>query len=198
MVESDESLMRRFQAGDEESFRVLFDRYASRVVNFIHRFLHDREASEDVAQEIFLRVYRAKERYDSSRPFRSWIFSIAARLASNWLRDKKRHPQHSLDGRPDDDGDSRALTQTLRDTSSPLEAAMEERSRKAQAVQECLAALPESQRTAVLLSRFEEMSYEEIAQAMDLSVASVKSLLFRARQTLKITLLPVLENEQKT
>lgn len=193
VIESDESLMRRFQSGDGESFRVLFERYAPRVVNFIHRFLNDRAASEDVAQEVFVRIYKARERYDSSRPFRSWIFSIAARLASNWLRDKGRHPQISLDGQADDEESPKSLIQRLRDTTFTITEDALERNQKIRAVQDCLAALPENQRTAVLLARFEEMPYEEIAQAMDISVPSVKSLLFRARQTLKTTLAPALK-----
>ena len=189
---SDESLMRRFQAGEDEAFQALFNRYSSHLINFAYRFLSSREASEDVAQETFLRVYRGKDRYDATRPFRPWLFSIAVRLASNRLRDQKRHPRVALEGEQDEDGDRQALD--LSDT-SPLPHAELERRHLAERVKEALKVLPETQRTAVLLARFEGLSYAEIAEAMGTSVTAVKLLLFRARQTLKKVLTPYVEEE---
>jgi RNA polymerase sigma-70 factor (ECF subfamily) len=182
--ETDESLMRRFQAGDGEAFDVLFDRYSARLINFAHRFLRSKEESEDAAQEVLLRVHGAKDRYDPSRPFRPWLFSIAARLASNRLRHRKRHPFLSIFFRDEVDVDSPlSVDPPDRPLDRPEQTA--ETTRLAEAVRSSLDKLPESQRTAVVLARFEEMSYEDIAQVMHLSVPSVKSLLFRARQTLK-------------
>lgn len=182
----DEDLMGRFRSGDEEAFQVLFNRYATHLINFAHRLLRSREDSEDIAQETLLRVYRGKDRYDPSRPFRPWLFSIVVRLTSNRLRDRKRHPQESLDWMPEGEDAPHAPDLPDRTSLSPEQSA--EKHYTVLMVQRALDALPENQRAAVLLSRFEEMSYEEIAQVMDTSASSVKSLLFRARQALKESL----------
>jgi RNA polymerase sigma-70 factor, ECF subfamily len=194
-VDSDEELMRRFQSGEDEAFRVLFDRYASHLINFAYRLLSSRDESEDIAQEVLLRVYKGKDRYDPSRPFRPWIFSIASRLISNRLRDRKRHPQVSLNFKPDEDHHDIPTIDLADKSSHPTEEILEKQ-QLAQHVQKALADLPENQRTAVLLARFEEMPYEEIAATMGSSVSSVKSLLFRARQTLKAVLTPCVREER--
>ncbi|MBI4369076.1 MAG: sigma-70 family RNA polymerase sigma factor [Elusimicrobia bacterium] len=181
--------MRRFQTGDEEAFRVLFDRYANHLVNFIYRFLRSQEESEDVAQEALLRIYRSKDHYDPVRSFRPWLFSIVSRLCSNYLRDRRRHPQISLDQSVSHGSDDPRPLQ-IADSALPLPQDALEKHDIAMAAMRALNDLPENQRTAVILRRFEALSYEEIAQAMGISMAAVKSLLFRARQTLKETLAP--------
>jgi len=182
--EPDESLMRQFQAGDGEAFDALFDRYSARLINFAFRFLHSREEAEDAAQDVFLRLRGKKERYDPSRPFRPWLFSIASRLVSNRLRQKKRHPLLSIFNREDDEGESPVLI----DPADPPDERPEQTAEKrhmAAAVQSALAKLPENQRMAVVLARYEEMSQENIARTMGVSIIAVKSLLFRARQNLQ-------------
>lgn len=193
--EPDESLMRRYQAGEEDTFALLLDRYAAHLINFAYRFLNSREDAEDIAQEVLLRVYRGKERYDPARPFRPWIFSIASRLVSNRLRNRKRRPQVSLDWKPEDGSDADTALD-LPDKSYPLPEENLEKQQLARDVQKALETLPENQRTAVLLARFEEMSYEEIAQAMGSSVAAVKSLLFRARRSIITALTPYARGEK--
>lgn len=179
--------MRRFKEGAEEAFEEIFDRYSAHIINFLFRFLNSQEELEDIAQEVLLRIYKNKERYDPGRPFRPWIFSIAARLASNHLRHGRRHPQNSLDGASDDVNGANPLSQlpdqTLREPEKTLEKKLLVRS-----VQEALSKLPENQRIAVLLARFEDMSHEEIAQTLGVSLSSVKSLLFRAKESLKKSL----------
>lgn len=184
---TDEELMAAFQAGDEEAFKTLFDRYAARLFNFSLRFFRSREEAEDLAQEALLRVYHKKDRFDVSRLFRPWIFTIASRLISNRLRDKKRHPHLSLD-KPleNSDGDEMVIEPSEPTRLTPD--CIEENTQLVQAVQRALDDLPESQRTAVVLARYEEMSYEEIAESMSTSVSSIKSLLFRARIALKDSL----------
>ncbi|MBI4669916.1 MAG: sigma-70 family RNA polymerase sigma factor [Elusimicrobia bacterium] len=185
LAESDESLMRRFQAGDEDAFAALFDRYAAHLVNFAWRFLGNQNESEDLAQEALLRVYKSKSRYDPSRPFKPWIFSIAARIVSNSLRSKRRHPLLSLDQPPQaNSGDTILNSAELSIVSSEFAEAFE-RNEAVEAVKKAIADLPQDQRIAVSLARFEDMSYEEIAEAMDTTLPAVKSLLFRARQNLK-------------
>ena len=183
--ESDEVLMERFKSGDERAFCVIFDRYTRRLVNFAYRFLHSQRAAEDIAQEVFLRVYKQKELYDDRRPFRPWFYSIASHLVSDHLRTHKRHPEMSLDGQPSHSEESRSLHDMLPAPSrlNPDEVLVT--AELCQKVRLVLEALPEKQRLAVSLARFEELPYKEIAQALDISIPAVESLLFRARQTLK-------------
>lgn len=168
--------MRRFLAGDEGAFKALFDRYTPVLINFAYRFLGSRAEAEDLAQDVFIRIYRQKERYDPSRRFRPWMFSIGVRLALNRRRDRKRHAETPLED---------SLAALVPDTRSPLPEETFRKHELNQVVRKALAALPENQRAAVLLGRYERMTYEEIAKAMGCSVAAVKSLLFRAKQILK-------------
>ena len=188
-ADSDESLMRRFQAGDGDAFDDLFDRYSAHLINFAFRSLRSKEEAEDCTQETLLRVHGAKDRYDPSRPFRPWLYSIASRLVSNRLRHKKRHPILSFFMGGEDDVES-PLPIDPPDHPRDRPEQTAEKSRLVETVRSSLAKLPDNQRTAVLLARFEEMSYEDIAHVLDVSVPSVKSLLFRARQTLKNDLQP--------
>jgi RNA polymerase sigma-70 factor (ECF subfamily) len=192
---SDELLMERFQSGDAQAFQSVFDRYSSHIINFTYRFLKSREESEDIAQEVFVRVYNQKDRYDASRPFRPWLFSIAMRLTLNRLRDRKRHATFSVD--EEKDGDDPKVFSELPDKALVNPPQILERQMTVQKVQEALHALPENQRIAVVLARFEGMSHEEISQVMDISVVAVKSLLFRARQTLKTKLSSYVEKESE-
>jgi RNA polymerase sigma-70 factor (ECF subfamily) len=182
--DTDESLMRQFQSGDGVAFEILFDRYSTHLINFAHRFLFSREESEDAAQEVFLRIHGARDRYDSSRPFRPWLFSIASRLISNRLRQRKRHPLVSLFHSADKESDE-SIPLDVPDRGDPGPEQIIEKTHLAAHIQSVLSRLPGNQHTAVVLARFEEMSNEEIAQTMEISLSSVKSLLFRARQTLK-------------
>lgn len=195
--ETDEELMRRFQADDEQAFQTLFNRYAARLINFAHRSLHSYEEAQDIAQEVLLRVYRQKDRFDAKRPFKPWIFAIAVRLISNRLRDRKRHPQASLDLRSSEENQTaEALNIPDKSLLSPEDDLEKKKLRGA--VWKALDDLPEAQRIAVVLARFEEMSYEEIALTLDTSVSSVKSLVYRARQTLKENLTPYVFPKEET
>ncbi len=184
---TDEAIMACFQAGETDAFQIIFDRYSSHVINFAYRFLNSQEEAEDIAQEVFLKIYRAKERYDANRPFRPWLFSIASRLISNQRRSRKRHPQESLDW-SSEDSDGRLQSPLLVDHSNPLPDEILQKQQLIDTVKKALEKLPGEQRKAVLLARYEEMSYEEIAITMEVSVSAVKSLLFRARGSLKASL----------
>lgn len=181
---TDEELMRRFQEGDETAFHRIFDAYALHLVNFAYRFCRSREPAEDIAQETLIRVYKNRHRYESTRPFRPWLFSIAVRLISNKLREWKRHPHRSLDADPEEGGDSpeiriAASTISAENPEPALESVLLVR-----LVNEKLDQLPDNQRIAITLLRFHALSYEEIAKTMELTVPAVKSLLFRARTKL--------------
>lgn len=181
-IDTDETLMRRFQAGDEESFEPIFNRYSEHVLNFAYRFLHSQAEAEDVTQEIFLRIYRGKDRYEAERPFRPWLFTIASRLLSNRVRDSKRRAQVSLDSTDSEYGE---WSLNLPDLSTPQPQEVAAVKEKRRVIQAALDQLPEDQRIAVLLCRFEGLSYEEIAESMNTSISAVKSLLYRAHQNLK-------------
>lgn len=178
--ESDESLMSRYQQGDEEAFRCIFERYTVPLIHFAYRFIGSQVEAEDVAQDVFMRIYRYKDRYDARRPFRSWIFSITARLSANRARDRKTHRESSLDGDEDDLNASLTLAEPAHNQPEKLYQSQVQAAEILRAIQE----LPENQRTAVLLCRFEEMSYDEISTVMGASVQAVKSLIFRGTQTL--------------
>lgn len=179
--DSDESLMSRYQSGDEDAFRIIFDRYTISLIHFAYRFLGSQVEAEDIAQEVFLRVYRHKEQYDAQRPFRSWIFSITARLSANKVRDRKTHRETTLDAEDSDEGSN--FSASLIDQGPQPEHDYQSQ----ESVQRILAALqmlPENQRTAILLCRFEQMTYEEIANVLGTSIQAVKSLIYRGMQTL--------------
>jgi RNA polymerase sigma-70 factor (ECF subfamily) len=189
LIETEEILMARFQAGEEDAFVTLFDMYAKRLINFAHRFLFSQEESEDVAQQVLLAVYEKKERYDPSRPFRPWLFAIASRAVSNRLRDRKRHPRVSLDYSNDNaDGNSLVNRPELIDQDRTENSC--EKKEVVEVVRRALERLPENQRLAVTLAKFEEMPYQDIAGVMKVSLSAVESLLFRARQSLKTSLSP--------
>jgi len=185
--ETDEALAQRFQSGDDTAFKALLDRYSAHLINFAYRYLGSKEEAEDIAQEIFLRIYRRKDSYDPARLFRPWLFAIAARLISNRARDRGRRSTVSLD-QETDDGSTERPGLGIADAASPVPEGRLAQDEAVGKVRAALEALPEDQRRAVLLAKFEDMPYEEIAQAMATTVPAVKSLLFRARQSLKTAL----------
>ncbi len=187
--ETEEILMARFQAGEEDAFVTLFDMYSKRLINFAHRFLFSQEEAEDVAQQVLLAVYKKKERFDPGRPFRPWLFTIASRAVSNRLRDKKRHPRVSLD-HANEDTDGHGLMNRLELMEREGGEDSSEKKEVVEVVRWALERLPENQRLAVTLAKFEEMPYQEIARVMEISLSAVESLLFRARQSLKKNLSP--------
>jgi len=176
--------MRRFQEGDEDAFRLLFDRYAPRLVNFCARYQGSLEEGEDLAQEALVRLYHHRDRYDARRPFKPWLFTIAARLCANRYRDQRRHRIVSLFAPPKEGEDQPALIDRLEDFSAPSPEDASERKEFLKLVESRLAELPDEQRAALLLLHAEQMSYEEIAAALESSVGAVKSLIFRARKQL--------------
>ncbi len=182
----DAQLMLRVREGDEESFRVLLEKYRNPLVHFLRRMVQDAGASEELAQEVFLRIYRARGSYEASAKFTTWMFRIASHLAINWLRDE-RHERAAerLDaGRTTE----RELpVRELKDSRPLVEQDMVYETRL-QEIRDSIAALPAKQRAAVLMHKYEEMGYSQIAQALECSESAVKSLLFRAYETLRARL----------
>jgi RNA polymerase sigma-70 factor (ECF subfamily) len=188
MTTSDVQLMLDVKAGDEASFDLLLRRYRTPLVNFLYRMIHDSGTAEDLAQEVFLRVYRARKQYSPSAKFTTWLFRIATNLALNSIRDNRhRQMDRSLDGTADDENQAPL---ELPSREMGIDEHMMERDR-CEFIRRAVAALPEKQRIAVLLHKYEEMDYAEIAKILDCSESALKSLLFRAYETLRIQLAPL-------
>ena len=189
----DVQLMLRFQEGDMAAFQQLFNRYSSSVVNFAFRFVHSRERAEELAQEVFLQVYRWQNRYEPKAKFSTWLFKIANNHCLNEVRKGEYRVSHeSLDSQLNDEGDGRE--RELPDTNPRKGDDILAAKQAADKIQKILQRLPESQRSAVLLSRFEGLSYQEVAEVLGTTEKAVKSLVFRATQSLREGLREFLEN----
>jgi RNA polymerase sigma-70 factor (ECF subfamily) len=182
LSDPDVRLMLEFQEGNKASFETLLHKYFPRLVNFIYRYLSSREAAEDIAQEVFIRVYKSGASYKPQSKLQTWIFTIARNLSLNELR-RNKHRTVSLDATfSSDEGE---LQRQVQDPNSPNPSDDILRREKADAVKAAINDLPENQRVAVLLRRYEQFSYEEIAQMLNISSKAVKSLLSRAKESLK-------------
>ena len=181
IVEPDNELMKRVAKGDDEAFRMLFDRHYRLAYSVIYRHIGVQTQAEDLVQEAFLRVYRAAPKYEPTAKFSTWLYTVVTNLCLNYKRDKARDKLRLVSARPDEDGNPLGqLAQAEEPDHDSLDA--QERVRK---VQEAIAELPENQRMALILSRYEDKSYEEVAEILGTTVAAVKSLTSRARTTLK-------------
>jgi len=182
--DSDVELMLQVQQGDLVSFEGLVDRYKQPIFNLIYRMLRDADEAEDIAQKVFIQVYKASERYRPTAQFSTWIFTIARNLTLNEIRRRSRKPNtDSLDATIDPEGDQ--IPREYRDVKS--KDAREEAMRREllDRIDLGISELPENQRAAILLCKEGDVSYDEIAKILNCSVSAVKSLLFRARDTLK-------------
>jgi len=180
----DAQLMLRVRDGDDESFRVLLEKHRNPVVHFLYRMVQDEGVSEELSQEVFLRVYRSRGTYEPTARFTTWLFRIATHLALNWLRDGRNERGQV---RLDDDGDGDAPLREVADRKPSVEQQMVYQARLRE-VRDAIALLPEKQRAAVLMHKYEEMEYSQIAGVLECSESAVKSLLFRAYETLRARL----------
>lgn len=177
-LERDAQLMLRVKAGDDASFAALLERYRAPVIHFIYRMVQNQHIAEELAQDVFLRVYRARKGYEPNAKFTTWLFRIATHIALNAIRDGRgERGVESLD-------DKDAQTSELADRRRTVEQAMLEDARLAE-VRRAVQALPAKQRAAVLMHKYQELDYAQIARALGCSESAVKSLLFRAYETLR-------------
>jgi len=184
MARSDVQLMLDVKAGDEESFELLLQKYRTPLVNFLCRMVREQSAAEDLAQEVFLRVYRARKEYSPSAKFTTWLFRIATNLALNAIRDgRHRQMQISIDTPRDED--EPVIEIAAREARADERLIEEERNRM---IRGAILALPEKQRAAVILHKYQEMEYAEIGKILGCSESALKSLLFRAYETLRVQL----------
>jgi RNA polymerase sigma-70 factor (ECF subfamily) len=195
MARSDVQLMLDVKAGDEQSFELLLRRYRTPLVNFLYRMVRDSAVAEDLAQEVFLRVYRARREYAPSAKFTTWMFRIATNLALNSVRDNRyRQSEISID-QAVSVGDDERRSMEVRDLTPTVEQVLVARSRS-EMILRAIDALPAKQRAAVLLHKYQELDYDEIARILECSESALKSLLFRAYETLRIALAPLLNAEK--
>lgn len=180
ILEPDEQLMLRLGQDDWTCLEELVERHREALVHYLYRMVQDQEAAEDLAQEVFLRVFRARARYQPVARFTTWLYRIATNLALNWLRGQKAARwTYSLDA-PCRDG--RAFT--LRDHGRNIEQRLVERS-LAERVRRAVAALPARQRAVIILHKYHELDHEQIARILGCSVQAVKSLAFRGYANLR-------------
>ncbi len=181
--QSDADIMLRVKAGDQSAFEYLVQKYRRPMVSFMYRMARNSAIAEDLAQEVFLRVYRSRETYEASAKFSTWLYRIATNLAVNHARDTRHERpevQVSLD-EPDDDTGTRL---ELPDASLNAEQQMVRRERLL-AIRRKIEALPEQQRLAVIMHKYQQMDYKQIADVLKKSESATKSLLFRAYETLR-------------
>jgi RNA polymerase sigma-70 factor, ECF subfamily len=190
MARTDVQLMLDAKAGDEASFELLLRKYRSPLVNFLYRMVRDRGVAEELAQEVFLRVYRAREDYAPSAKFTTWMFRIATNLALNSVRDNRHRRMEISMEQPVDSGEEDARPLEVADRTPTVEQELVARSR-AEMILRAIHALPEKQRAAVLLHKYQELDYDEIARVLECSESALKSLLFRAYETLRAELAPL-------
>ena len=190
-MDPDAALMLRVREGDRDAFAQLVEKYKQPVMNLVYRTLPDATEAEDLAQHVFLQVYKSAHRYQVAAKFSTWIFTIARNLCLNEIRRRSRHPAESLDQTRE--GDEEQPVRQVEDARifSPPDALLQRELE--QKIDQAVNALPEKQGTALMLCRQGELSYEDIAKVLGCSVSATKSLIHRARETLKEQLKPYLK-----
>jgi RNA polymerase sigma-70 factor, ECF subfamily len=183
---SDAEIMLRVKAGDQPAFDYLVQKYRRPLVSFMYRMARNAAAAEDLAQEVFLRVYRSRETYEASAKFTTWLYRIATNLAVNHARDT-RHERAEVTVSLDEPDEETGTTLELPDEGLTAEQAMVRRERLV-AIRSKVEALPERQRLAVIMHKYQQMDYKQISDVLKLSESATKSLLFRAYETLRVQL----------
>ena len=179
-LERDAELMLRVREGDPASFALLLERHRVPVIHFLYRMVQNQAVAEELAQEVFLRVYRSRHSYEPTARFTTWLFRIATHLALNQIRDRRHEKSsESLDEDPRD-GISRQVADTLPNVEQDLL-----RQARLNEVRQAIETLPAKQKAAVLMHKYQEIEYSQIAKVLSCSESAVKSLLFRAYETLR-------------
>lgn len=186
--QTDLELVRRVQAGDKSAFDVLVLKYQQRVINLVNRYVHDPHMAMDVSQEAFIKAYRGLKNFRGDSAFYTWLYRISINTAKNHLVSRSRRM-------PDDDIDAQEAEQydgggKLRETSTPENEMMSDEVQAT--VQRAIEALPDELRIAITLRELEGLSYEEIAESMDCPIGTVRSRIFRARESIEKELEPLL------
>ncbi len=186
----DAQLVERVQAGDKRAFELLVSKYERRVLRLIGRLIRDPAEMEDVAQEAFIKAYRAIPQFRGDSAFYTWLYRIAVNTAKNHLATQGRRPKPIGDFHSGEEGESFDVEDVVEDINTP-DAVLHSR-QVAETVNAAIEALPEDLRAAITLREIEGLSYEEIAQAMDCPIGTVRSRIFRAREAIAEQLRPLL------
>jgi RNA polymerase sigma-70 factor, ECF subfamily len=180
---SDAQIMLRVRAGDQNAFDYLVRKYRRPMISFMYRMSRNNAAAEDLAQEVFLRVYRSRESYEASAKFTTWLYRIATNLAVNHARDT-RHERAEVTVSLDEPDEETGTTFEIADNHVTAEQSLVQRER-VRAIRSKVEALPEQQRLAVIMHKYQQMDYKQIAAVLKKSESATKSLLFRAYETLR-------------
>ena len=180
---SDAAIMLRVAAGDDSGFNYLVEKYHRPMIHFLFRMVHNQAVAEELAQEVFLRVYRSRESYRAEAKFTTWLYRIATNLAVNHARDT-RHERAAQNVYLDAPDEETGTTPDVADDEPSVEQRLVRDERMA-AIRKHVMALPERQRMAVLMHKYQGMDYRQIGEVLKLSESATKSLLFRAYQTLR-------------
>ncbi|MFA5663501.1 RNA polymerase sigma factor RpoE [Castellaniella sp.] len=187
----DQALVRRVQGGERQAFDLLVIKYQRRIMRLLARLVHDPAEVEDLAQDVFIKAWRALPQFRGESAFYTWLYRIALNTARNWLATRKRQPIR-VDAPENEDGETFSADDSLTDYTTPESAAV---SREiVDTINHTIEDLPEDQRTAIVLREIEGMTYEEIAQIMQCPVGTVRSRIYRAREAIAHRLRPVLGN----
>ncbi len=187
--DTDEQLVAKVQKGDRHSFDLLVLKYQHKVMSLVRRFVKDQSEAEDVAQEAFIKAYRAINSFRGDSAFYTWLYRIAVNTAKNTLDARKRRPGSDLDI---DDAEDFAFSDSLRMDENPENLLASEDMHRI--IEETLASLPEDLRKALMLREFDGLSYEDIASMMDCPIGTVRSRIFRAREAIDIAIRPLLQS----
>lgn len=194
LTDPDVRLMLAVKEGSAAAFEQLVRQYQNRVLAILRNLISNQQLAEDLAQDVFLRIYRARENYVPNAKFSTWVFTITQNVARNAIRQLSRRKEQSVSGlKPSEVGQNITMEQLATDASGLQPARQLDRVEMSEVVRMALETLSERQRMAVLLAKFENMSYQEIADTMRLTVPAIKSLLSRARNNLKDALQPYLD-----
>ena len=194
-IDTDFQLVERTVAGDQRAYELLVIKYQRRIERLIGRMVRDTDLVQDIAQETFIRAYRALHQFRGEAQFYTWLYRIAVNTAKKALLDMKRNPvmyEGAMRGNDDSDETSRFERELISDETPETVLAAQE---IAQAVNAAMAALPEDLRQAVTLREIEGLSYEEIATAMECPIGTVRARIFRAREAISARVRPLLENQ---
>ena len=189
--------MLRVKEDDAAAFEELVLRYQARLISVLEHLVYSKDQAEDLTQEVFLRVYRSRKRYEPGAKFSTWLFTIANNVASNARRSWSRRKEVNVDARASGPMGINPMEQMALEASGLMPARQIDKAEMAEIVDTAVQSLSERQRMAVLLSKFEGMSYADIGAVMELSPQAIKSLLSRARQNLRIILEPYLSSGQR-
>lgn len=197
-ADSDFALVQRTLAGDQRAYELLVIKYQRRVERLVARMVRDVDLIPDITQETFIRAYRALSQFRGEAQFYTWLYRIAVNTAKKQLLELKRDPliyQSQMAGNDEEDGGEHQPEQTIGSGDGETPEAVLASKEIAQAVNEAMEALPEELRMAITLREIEGLSYEEIAQALDCPIGTVRSRIFRAREAISARIKPMLDRQ---